>query len=873
MTNETLKTELYTPVQSSLGGGELDIISDKELESLITENGPKYTDSEVLGQGGVGAVYETKDSTLKRTVALKVLSSRLKNSRTHVTQFLKEAQLTACIGHPNIIPIHELGYDCDLGIYYTMKKIDGEDFHQILTNICAKNKAYLQKYSRRRLLEIFIQVCNGIAFAHSKGLVHRDIKPENIIVGDYGEVFVIDWGLVKNVDDESVTAPIVKNINATMDTQTLDGQISGTPMYIAPEQIKGDFGYYSDIYSLGATLYTILTLKLPFTPQSDVMKTLNKVFNGEFTRPRKKAPKQKIPKELEAICLKAMALNKNDRYTSVKGLIQDITNYWDHGTISAYCYPPHVKLLKLMKRHPIVSTTIIASLIGGVTSLSGIRAVQYNKAMSYYEIALHNKELADSYLNEALKLHEKTTALAAENNYCRFLSDEEKTLQHKLQQEASTADSRYQIALNNFNKIGPRFKTLEVNQKVKEIFKSKAQFSLTTNQYGRLKKWHTMVKSWLKMSKVNLTEQEKTKLSTIQKTMSGVGKISFTLPKDQEGILTIEKINIYRIPATTRRFMQPQKLDRKRTFELDRGSYLATVRMQGHRPFSKPFYVNYNDEKTINLYIPPMPPKGIAYIHGEKAIIGGRHSQTYREHQQEIAPFFIKKHEVTIKEYLRFWRNLPFSQREQYSPFIPDKNDRCKKVDMWDDNFIILPPYEDMHPITGITLDAAKKFCEWKTTRTGLVHRLPTAVEWEKAARGIDGRQFVWGNRYSKEQANILESGQERKQTPAVIGSFPYDRSIYGVIDLMGNVKEMTASTFHFEDDYYQIKGASYKAYPRHALAAASGEYIGPAEDVGFRYVVEIPPGGKMQRKKNKPFRRENNYKKRLKKKLQDARQ
>ena len=293
------------------------------------ESSSKYKLQRKLVSGGMGAILQVTDQDLQRTTAMKVVLPNLKNDRTALTEFIREAKITGLLEHPNIIPLHELGLSDDLGLYFTMKLADGQPLNSILAEIKNGTPEYVEKYNMFYLLNIFRRICDAIAFAHSKNIIHQDIKPHNVIVGQFGEVLVMDWGLARFIGDpEKEIAALDQDLFRSI-TAVAGGAkkiIQGSPAYMSPEQVTGDcrlLDKKTDIFLLGATLHHMFTLEAPYKGKT-VEEVLAKVEKRDLPPPQKRNPSIQLPEELCRIIMKAMELKKEDRYPSVLELISDV---------------------------------------------------------------------------------------------------------------------------------------------------------------------------------------------------------------------------------------------------------------------------------------------------------------------------------------------------------------------------------------------------------------------------------------------------------------------------------------------------------------------------------------------------------------------
>ncbi|MEZ0229436.1 MAG: serine/threonine-protein kinase, partial [Planctomycetota bacterium] len=326
--------------------------SDKvATEPVSPTTDRRYELGKVVGHGGTGIVYSAKDERLEREVAVKVLRKGADGSFT--ARFVREGRLTGQLEHPNIIPVHDLGRLEDDRPFLCMKFIRGRDLGEVLSALKRGDDETRKNYGRVRLLSIFQGVCHGIAFAHERGVIHRDLKPRNIMLGEHGEVMIVDWGLAKEIGDgtndtpvaelpktrENVPepdpapdAPYVSTIlrskapkeseretvritlpNLLDPSVTQDGEVVGTPAYMAPEQARGerDLTEAADIYALGGVLYEILCYRIPFEG-ANALQVLRNVIEEPVIPPSQRGrkgpepPPPDVPEELERLCMQCL---------------------------------------------------------------------------------------------------------------------------------------------------------------------------------------------------------------------------------------------------------------------------------------------------------------------------------------------------------------------------------------------------------------------------------------------------------------------------------------------------------------------------------------------------------------------------------------
>lgn len=331
----------------------------------------KYTDFAPLTEGGTAQLQTCLDKNLHRTVVYKTLHEHLQTSDLETARFLREARVTAMIPHPGTVPVYELGRDRSGTLFFTMKKLEGQDLRSILLAISAKDRWALETYPLPILVDVLIQASQTVSYAHEQGVIHRDLKPANILVGAFGEVTVLDWGLAKvrgETPSSAVEDAVVKQAmgkKAVSLELTQPGKRYGTPLYMSPEQARGDdhLDERTDVYNLGSVLYEIITAK-NLVWGNDVEEVLAQVLERPTPIPSEAAPDRVIPPELEAICLKALQKDPADRYASVNALVQDLSAYRTGRPISVYRASAMARLMRWRNRNALPLSAAVGFLAG-----------------------------------------------------------------------------------------------------------------------------------------------------------------------------------------------------------------------------------------------------------------------------------------------------------------------------------------------------------------------------------------------------------------------------------------------------------------------------------------------------------------------------
>jgi eukaryotic-like serine/threonine-protein kinase len=421
--------------------GDLHAIADPDIEASVrslpsTHNeettltnsapppssGIRYRKLRDHAVGGLGVVYVAHDNELNREVALKEIKAVFADDTASRTRFVVEAEVTGGLEHPGIVPVYGLGKYDDGRPYYAMRFIKGdslkdviEHFHKLETPGRDPGERAL---ALQQLLRRFLDVCDAIEYAHSRGILHRDLKPHNVMVGKYGETLVVDWGLAKSVDRSGSEVPIpevtLRPSSASGSAETLPGSVFGTPAYMSPEQAAGRIdllGPASDVYSLGATLYVVLTGKAPFESRN-VKLTLDHVKRGIFPKPREVV--HWLDPALEAVCLNAMALEPDERYRSPRALANDIERWIADEPVSVRREPYHERVRRWARRYRTAVTVAAVMVLAGLFGLGVVTAVQaqYNgrlkKANAVTTRALGEAREAGKAAQEALAQSEES---------------------------------------------------------------------------------------------------------------------------------------------------------------------------------------------------------------------------------------------------------------------------------------------------------------------------------------------------------------------------------------------------------------------------------------------------------------------------------
>jgi eukaryotic-like serine/threonine-protein kinase len=346
---EAFDREGQTQAERKRSQSDIDTCSVAPSEDEALSAGMPLDDKHVvdgeIGRGGMGRVLRVRDVDLNRDVAMKVLL----NEGGDATRFIEEAQITGQLDHPNVLPVHDMGVGASGELFFTMKLVRGhKSLKDWIALLEAGDREAHRQLSFERRVQIVQQLCEVLDYAHQRGVVHRDLKPSNVVLGDFGEVYLVDWGVAKLVEPtlspgELPEGEPVQTIGSLDREQTAEGELIGTIPYMSPEQVIGRqdaVGPWSDLYSLSAVLYEFLALHhyLSGLPQETYVQTLASIVHSEPTPAEAwvSSPNGRVPRSLSMICVRGLAKNPKDRYRSARELRQDL-QLWLEGRSPMIC--------------------------------------------------------------------------------------------------------------------------------------------------------------------------------------------------------------------------------------------------------------------------------------------------------------------------------------------------------------------------------------------------------------------------------------------------------------------------------------------------------------------------------------------------------
>ena len=793
----------------------------------------RYEDLGLLGVGGTGEVRRVRDRHLGRTLALKILRPEASAQQDLQRRFAEEARATAQLAHPGVVPVHDLGELPDGRVWFTMQEVSGRTLREVIATVHRASpdrwRTTPDGWSLRRLVDGVRQVCDTVAHAHSRRILHRDLKPDNVMVGAFGEVLVLDWGLAKVLGSPRQRAgdgaePVDPLRNTRTPLQTQVGQVAGTPAYMAPEQAQADHARVderTDIYALGALLYAVLTGRPPYEGTTS-REVLQKVQTGPppplvgssspaltvgFSvvpepegRSRPEGPV--LPPALVALCEQAMARDPAARFDSASDLSAEL-RAWLDGERRAEEARAVVDLAA--EKQPQVATLHLLA--------AGLRAEA--------EALLRDVPSWAPEADKAAAWAKQDQAQTLEQQAAMTDLEQEQLLQASLTRAPTLPEAHAALA--------QRYRAQHAADEAEGRPTARAEALLRQHALA-LPQDHAEREDHLDYLR---------------------GEGALTLHTSPPGA----QVELYRFVAENRRLVAtpvgtlgPTPLDR---VPLARGSYLCVLRHPGCEPVRYPVSIGRREhwdsrppgeEGPGPVFLPPRGALGPAdrYVPGGWFVSGGdpdaRDGLALR--RLWIEGWVFREDPVTLGAYLAFLHALVDEGRTEealrHAPrerggapgelgalLCPFDGARFGLPRLSEDGAARWNPD---WPAIMVDWEGARAYARHEAARTGLPWQLPPELAWEKAARGVDGRRFPWGDAFDPSWACMKDSHRGQPM-PVPIDAFGVDASVYGIRGLCGNVKDWCADAW--STDGPPVSSLRVALDPPPAPSPASGQRVG----------------------------------------------
>ena len=742
-----------------------------------------------IGRGGMGRVMEARDQELDRSVAIKVVLDPTELSREELEAFVIEAQVTAQLQHPGIVPVHDIGRLPTGEVYFVMKKIEGRSLAYVLESLAAGAPKETAQWTTRRLLRAFIQVCETVAYAHDQGILHRDLKPGNIMLGEFGEVLVLDWGAASSARAAG-----------------MQQELTGTPAYMSPEQSRGEpLDARSDVFSLGAILFRMLTLTDAFEGD-DLIQIIFKLVSEDRPAPRSANPDRPVPDDLAEIIDVALELAPADRYQTAGELAEAVEAYLDGSAV--------------------------AERAG--THLVEAREYRAQFREMSREVAKLRERVAEleQSINPWKPIEDKTELYATRQRLQRLLAERAMTFgdaqdacERALAHDPDNQEAREQLA----DAWMYRFDQAE------EAGDSEAAawFESRVRAYG---------------GPSHLARLQGDGLLTLRTDPEGAEVWAERYDTEQVVWAPVEKTLLGTTPLVE--------------IPLGMGRYRLTIRSEGKRTTTYPvhitrgFHWDSGDQPVKLLTEKECGGLEWRYIPAGPYVRGGD-PEALNPRPREVVwvdGFLVLESMVTMRQYARFLTHVKKGNDELAWSRSPRQIFGLGKwTGYWrkpspGQQYEVPKQDKDGHAwnprwaASAVTWDDALAYAKWLSESSGVATTLPSEDQWEKAARGVDGRLFPWGNTFDPTLCHIGTSRKGRPK-PDVVGSAKTDVSVYGLRNLSGGAMDMiAANAFDGDLSMRAVRGGSWQSDERGARLAGrtSVEHFHAGLEMGFRLVRRV---------------------------------
>ena len=740
----------------------------------------RYEDLGLVGQGGMGEVRRVMDRALGRILAMKVLHRSWREGEGGQTQFIEEARTTARLQHPGIIPIYDVGTFPDGRVFYTMRLVEGQTLRQVIAEAHHSGRELVL----RPLVEAFHKVCEAVAFAHHRGVVHRDLKPSNVMVGEFGEVLVLDWGLAQDWREFPPGSPD--------GSQHPEMRVAGTPAYMAPEQAAGGEGAISpraDVYALGAILYEILSGRPPYVgtdPRVVLAQLLagappppvplvqpgdlttavgpGPVSHDALPLPLPFRPLEFMGEVLESTCQKAMARSPEERFPDAAHLAREVAAWLEGAERRRRAG------VMLESSRPLLETAI--QLRAQADKLRSDAGDQLDRLEPWQGVEVkrpHWEMLEQSDQLEARADRVETTYLQG--------------LQAVLLHDPDLPEAHHLLA--------DYYRRAHERAEQRRDLRASAHLELMIRVHDRGRRHHTYLR--------------------------GEGQLTLVTDPPARAVL-------YRLEVKDRRLVPLHSEDLGTTpmmrRSLEMGSWLIKLTARGRSPIHYPVVITRGrdwDGIAPGESTPRVIQLPHQLSHDEVYIPAGWFQRGGDMRVSEPEPlrwcwqdsYYIRRFPVTNGEYLAFVNDRLEKGSEQEALLLAP----CERA--VNSGSVPTPIYHRDHrgqfvlgpdpdgdvwlprmPVVHIDFACALAYARWESERTGLPWTLCSANQWEKAARGVDARIFPWGDDFDPTFARVRMSSPGRA-TIAEVDDFPLDESIYGVRGMGGNVQDWCITPWH----------------------------------------------------------------------------